>query len=337
MQMKKVIIAAVLLLCVGTVSAQQTLLNLSLETRVDYQRDEIDGKQVPDNSGFKGRYLNIMLNGDIGSGFTYAYRQRLNKQNASESFFDATDWLYLTYATPNDRWEFSAGKQAVAIGGYEYDISPIDCYFYSEYCNNIACFQFGASAMYKLKGGNDSLLAQVTESPFRTEKEMFAYNLMWLGRHGVFQSLYSLNALEWMPGKYVYYIALGNRFNFGSVECEIDLMNRATEDHAFFLRDYSVMGFVKIALGSHVNLLAKVTHDVNKTTAVGDLCVVPGTELTRVGSVVEYYPIKGKRNVRLHAGYNYTFGKADERNTLRDKQTMIDVGLTWRLRFTPFS
>ena len=178
-----------------TATAQQDWLKLSLEARVDYQRETIDGKQNLDNSGFKGRYINLLLSGDIGHGFSYAYRQRLNKD---QSFFAATDWLYLTYTTPNNRWALSAGKQVVGVGGYEYDIAPIDCYFYSEYCSNIGCYQFGASVTHTLKSGRDSFMAQVTESPFRGEdsKEMYAYNLMWMGRHEWFQTLYSLNAME---------------------------------------------------------------------------------------------------------------------------------------------
>lgn len=56
-------------------------------------------------------------------------RHRLNKKNNDASFFDATDWLYLAYR--KDNWELSAGKQVVAIGGYEYDAAPIDLYFCS--------------------------------------------------------------------------------------------------------------------------------------------------------------------------------------------------------------
>jgi hypothetical protein len=87
---------------------------------------------VKSNSGFRGKYLNVLLSGDIGKHWSYSYRQRLNKAHANQSFFDATDWIHLTY-TLNKHWSFNAGKQVVGIGGYEYDRAPIDLYFCSEY------------------------------------------------------------------------------------------------------------------------------------------------------------------------------------------------------------
>lgn len=311
--------------------AQGELLKFGVEARVDYMRQSIDGEHMHEDSGFKGRFLNLVLSGEIGHGFSYLYRQRLNKAHEDQSFFDATDYIYLTYTTPNARWAFTAGKQAVGVGGCEYDSTPIDAYYYSEYSSNIACYQLGLTAAYTLKNGRDTFKAQVTQSPFRADDEMYAYNLMWYGSHGCFQSLYSVNAMEYLPGEYIYYIALGNRFNLGRVSLDFDLMNRATDRHAFFLQDYTLIGRVLVDVCDKVQLHAKCSYDVNHTSRPGDFCVLPGTELTRVGGGIEYYPIKGKRTVRLHAVYNYTFGSSSEMNVLQDKQSIFDVGLTWRM------
>ena len=117
--------------------AQDNGLRLQAETRIDYSGEQLKSDDY--KAGFYGRYLNVILSGTIGDKFSYAYRQRLNKAHADQSFFDATDWLYLNYA-PSSNWQFSAGKQVVAIGGYEYDRAPIDLYFCSEFWNNIACY-----------------------------------------------------------------------------------------------------------------------------------------------------------------------------------------------------
>ncbi|MBE6207101.1 MAG: porin [Rikenellaceae bacterium] len=327
----------ILLLFATAASAQEELLKLGLEARVDYTRQSIDGDEIHDASGFKGRFINLVVNGNLGHGFRYAYRQQLNKANKDQSFFDATDHLYLSYTTPDNRWALTVGKQVVAVGGFEYDSTPIDAYFYSEYCSNIGCYQLGVSAMHTLKSGHDSFLAQVTESPFRTDEELFAYNLMWIGNHGGFHTLYSLNAMEHLPGEFIYYITLGHRLRLGHVTLDLDFMNRATDQQTFFFRNCSVMGQVKVDVGSYVQLQAKATYDVNRTTRMGDHCVAPGTELTRLGAVVEVYPIKGKRNVRLHAAYCYTLGSGSELNTLQDKQSIVDFGLTWRMNLLSFT
>ena len=41
-----------------------------------------------------------------------------------------------------------------------------------------------------------------------------------------------------------------------------------------------------------MNLFAKYTYDVNASN-MADLCVLPGTELSRVGAGLEYFPIEG--------------------------------------------
>ena len=332
--MKKVI-GVLLLFCAAVhVSAQESkLVNLQTEVRFDYQREYLDGDAVLPNSGFKGRYLNVILKGDISERFSYAYRQRLNKAHADQSFFDATDWIYLTYKV-NDNLSLSGGKQVVGIGGYEYDRAPIDLYFCSEYWNNIPCYQFGVSATYTTNKGNDSFMAQVCESPFNfLNEDLYAYNLMWYGSHGWYNSIWSANAQEYAPGKFIYYLALGNEFKMGNAKLQLDFMNRATEGHAFFLKDCSVMGELSCFVNKKLNVYGKVTYDVNKTNSIGDLCVLPGTELTRVGAGLEYYPLpEGNRNIRLHAYFCQAFGQnGNPAGTMLPDQSFFDMGIKWKM------
>lgn len=328
--MKRTLLAGLLAFGFTALSAQSELLDLKVEARADYQREYIDNSEIDDNSGFKGKFLNIRMSGNLGNGFSYSYRQRLNKPNGDASFFDATDWIYLTYNT--GAWGFSAGKQVVAIGGYEYDRAPIDLYFCSEYWNNIPCYQMGASVSYKTNSGNDTFTAQVCQSPFRANAgDMYAYNLIWYGSHGWFNTIYSANMMEVYPGKYISYITLGNMFKFGSFTISLDLMNRATDEHTYFGKDMSVMGEVAWMPKENLNIFARATYDVNKSNAA-DLCVLQGTEITRVGAGVEFYPIKDSKNVRLHANGCYTFGdNGNSAGALVDKQQFFDAGVTWRI------
>ena len=90
--MKKLFCTLFLVLMVLCVKAQgEQIVNLQLETRLDYQREYLDGDAVKANSGFKGKYLNVILNGNINDHWSYSYRQRLNKAHSDQSFFDATD------------------------------------------------------------------------------------------------------------------------------------------------------------------------------------------------------------------------------------------------------
>ncbi|MBO5419176.1 MAG: porin [Bacteroidales bacterium] len=308
---------------------------LDLETRIDYTQEYISSTKINDNSGFKGKYLNIRIDGQIAEGFTYSYRQRLNKINSIYSFFEATDWITLNYRTGN--WDFSTGKQVVAIGGYEYNAAPIDLYFCSEFWQHIACYQFGVSAAYNTKDRKDNIMFQICESPFKTgqlnieKKEMFAYNLMWTGTHGFFNSLYSVNMMEYMPGRFINYIALGNEFRFGNVRIELDLMNKASSMKDLIGKNMSVMSAINWQPVEWVNMFARMSYDVNRTEELTDLCVLPGTEITRVGGGFEFFPIKNSRNLRLHINGCYTFGKATVGNVLNPNQTIVDCGITWKM------
>ena len=332
--MKNTLCALLALLCCQFAFAQQeSLSHLSIETRADYQREYIDGEAINDNCGFKGQYLNIRMDGRISDKLTYSYRQRLNRAHTSSSFFNATDWLNLQYQM-NEHWALSAGKQVIALGGYECARAPIDLYFGSEYGYNFTCYLFGASIAYSFSNGKDQLIAQICESPFRLPGEdMYAYNLLWNGSHGWFNSTYSINMFEYAPGKFINHISLGSKFNVGDFSLELDIMNRAVSNQTFLLKDISVTGDLSYSPSQKWNFFTKVSYDVNATSKTGNRCVMSGTEITRVGAGIEYFPLEGgNRNVRLHAVFSQTFGhNSNPAGALFDKQSYFSAGLKWKV------
>lgn len=303
------------------------ILRLDVEARFDYQYVTRDGDSDDAASGFEGKYLVMRLDGMIAPGLTYSWRQRFNKD---ASFFNATDWVYLNYAT--GRWNFQAGKEVVAIGGYEYDRAPIDLYGCSVFWNNIPCYAFGVSAGYGITD-NDRLTFQVTESPFAYSgnRNMYGYNLMWNGSHGFFDAIYSANLMEYAKGHYISYLALGNKFSFNKVWLELDFMNRAASHQTFLFKDCSVMAELSYSPDSRWRIYGKYTYDVNKTGTGADLVVADGTELNMAGAGFEFFPLMKKRHrLRLHAGLYYSWGKNGNPDNLMQSKTMYaTAGLTW--------
>ena len=98
--MKKILLTLLWGTCFFVAQAQEELLKLQAETRIDYQREYVDGTSIHSNSGFKGKYLNVIISGTIAKQFSYSYRQRLNKAHSDQSFFDATDWLGVFTLSP---------------------------------------------------------------------------------------------------------------------------------------------------------------------------------------------------------------------------------------------
>lgn len=308
-------------------------INVDLQTRVSYLNDRVDNEIRHDASGFKGDYLLLMVSGQINDRISYSWRQRLNKKIDKNDKFDATDWVYVNYKA-DANWSFAAGKQVAMVGGYEYDRSPIDIYLASEFWNNVAPFQFGASASYTTNNGKSSFTAQVTQSLFHmpSRNDMLAYHLHWAGNYGWFNSLYSLNMIEYSPKHFISYIVLGNKFNVGNASLELDLMNRAASHQTFFLKDCSVMARLDYRPISHLGLFGKFTYDVNRTNTDADMCVHSGTELTAFGGGVEYYPTKGNPDVRLGLSVSHAMGtNSNPSGTMLSNQTIVRLGFIAKL------
>lgn len=325
--MKKSILTLVLGLLVS-LSAYGQISRLGLEVRGDWQYDSVES--LPSRSGhssFEGKFANFRMDGALADNLTYSFRYRINKVQSNP--FASTDWFTLNYAT--EKWDFSAGKQVVAIGGYEYDRAPIDIYFASEYWHQIACYQFGVSATYKFgdKFGS-KLLGQICQSPYDFGGEgLYAYNLMYMNSYNGFATLSSVNMLEYAPGQYIGYVAVGLRESYGDVTVEMDVMERF--DFANKASSISAMLDVNWAVNEKLNLFGHGSYDVNGANVMLDPTVLPGTDIWRVGGGVEYFPTES-RNVRFHAASSYVFGnQGNTYGALFDGDFMFQMGITWRI------
>lgn len=307
-------------------------LSLKGDARVDFSQTWHDGDIDRANSGFTGKYLNLRLDGTLAPGLTYSWRQRFNKFSSDANFFDATDWIYLDYYYRN--WSFSAGKQVVAIGNWEYDRAPIDIYAYSVYCSNIPCYDMGVSVARQL-GDAERLMAQVTQSPFftRENRNMYGYNVMWTATHGCWKPMWSLNLLEYQKGHYINYIALGNRFEWGPAALELDLMNRAAGGQTFFFKDCSVMAELSWRPAPKWNIFVKGTYDVNRSGTDKDYTVLDGTELKMAGAGAEFFPLRnGRMDLRFHADVFYAWGhNANSADLMQNKTMFVNVGIKWNM------
>jgi hypothetical protein len=110
------------------------------------------------------------------------------------------------------------------------------------------------------------------------------------------------------------------------------------------------MGEFSYLVADRVNIFAKATYDKvgsdypyipaiigengSELYSARGLFLFPGTEMTRVGGGVEYYPLgaKGNRDIRLHAAYAYNLGT----NTNLDGVALptgsfFTFGLTWKI------
>ena len=334
MKLKHVLTTLLISSGIAGYAEETDLLKASLETRFDIDNVSYNGKISGSNSGFKGKYLLLRANGELAKGVTYNWRQRLNRGSSDENYYNSTDMLYLTYST--GKYEFSAGKQVVAIGGYEYDKSPIDLYGTSLFWQNIPCFEIGASVASNITS-TDKLLFQVCQSSFWTnnQRDLYGYNLMWLGSHGMWNTLYSINMTEVARGYKIGYVSLGNKFSFDKCSLELDLMSRTGEHPFKFEKDITLVGELSLHPCRNVNVFGKVSYDLNKSDESFDPLVLTGTDMTTLGAGVEYFPLKkDSKSLRLHLCGFYSMGEnANRANFTQDKTLYVTAGITWKMNF----
>ena len=297
--------------------------------------------------GFNGRYFNLCLGGEFGKGFSYYFRQRIIANKGTSSLFDNTDFLYLQYDF-KDHWAVRVGKEALAIGGFEYDAPPIDVLYYTYFWGQVYCFQLAGHLSYTDSEGRNKLTLQAATSPYiyyegtgnEWKKGLFGYSLMWNGNFPHFQTIYSVNFFERKRGKFVNYIVLGNKLQFGFWSWYIDYQNRAFSLDRHFFDNFSVVSQMNFAVKSF-NLFLKGGYDQNMVDAPSvldptveamDYMMLPGYGRLFYGLGLEYRPSKCP-SVRIHAFVN--------RSVLFPRYTGMEmcgtingnIGLTWQIDF----
>ena len=353
--MKRYFLFIVLFTISTAASAQLTKDNdfginkLRLEVRTDLDCFSDDGEL---KSGFTGKYLNFVLFGDITDNLYYGYRQRINNIQSQAKFFDATDYLYLGWRITNNL-SLTAGKEIVAIGGLEYDLAPIDIYFNSRFWDNINCFRFGTNLEYTTDSGKNSFVLQFTNSPFDNSVvygSLYGYSFLWRANFKYFTPVCSVNMFEVKKGSFLNIVALGTAFDFGAIEGYFDAQNRAHGDqNDYFGKDITIIGRLGVKFwGERMHIFVKGGCDINdsqdytmEAIQILDPLVMPGTNVRFYGGGIEYWPLQGKNDVRIHT----FFAVSDVRQDAQVSEGLLsvskegelsyqaNVGLTWRLKF----
>lgn len=323
--MKRAILLSIMaLLTLNSLQAQTSIDEMYFNARGSFAYNHDDDS---DTKGFAGEYFNFVIAGQIDNNLSFRIRQRFNKQIVKDNNpFNATDFLYIDWKI-DDNWSFTFGKQAIAIGGYEYDYAPIDVYYYSDFCDRLPeCYAFGATMSYKFNE-NQLLMLQVTNSPFKGGfSDLLTYNLAWYGQIAPWwKTIWSVNEAEYKSGDFFNYIALGNKFIFGDFYLDLDVMNRYMKDYDDFLAyDWNVVAKLNYNYKNY-NFFVKGGYD--EFVPYGSL--IDGgypydpnaqEDYTHIGAGVEYFPLNNE-NLRLHAVYSYQ--DREERHT-------ILLGATWK-------
>lgn len=363
-QLRKSLLLAAAIFFAGSGTAQvvfsPVFTQIRLEARADFDYQHVetwstltDPPTTTSNPyGFHGKYFNFVVGGDLNDKFSYFFRQRIIAQPGHVSLFDNTDFLYLTYH-PNKNWMFRLGKDALAVGGFEYDAAPIDVLFSTNYWDNFYCFQLGGAAAYKSNDGNHMILAQVANSPYvyygaalgtalgqEWRTGLLAYSLFWSGKFGHFNTLYSVNMFERPDHGFMNYIALGNKLIYDRWDVYYDLIHHAL-DADDWGKNFAAVFCFNFHLTKDFNIYGKCSYEQNhsevdflNTSGLGLDCLIPaGHSYAKYGFGFEYNPSFCK-DVRLHGVLSYCrngIENAAGAENDRINTVTANIGITWHM------
>ena len=347
--MRKIFVLTVAALCYFCTYSQEAKASDNVPTLIIAPRFDVNPYIPTGSEGIRGvdfgnSSLCSLLEGSIGENFSYSMcnhwittETRPLYQNilrTDES--DFIDWLTLSYSVGN--FTFTAGKDMVAIGGYELDPMdvvqhPIIC---SKFFQDCSIFQLSAKVEYTTADEASTIGFQFANSIFSQlqpfKERLFAYSLTWYGDYDWFAPIWSVNMLEYERGTFVKVASLGSGFYFGDASIELDLMykhlNYDGSNHEF-----SPACKFNYNFNNKFELFAKAGYEYRSGMDIlgweDEMGFFPtdisGGSYAYYGIGAHYYPLKNSQDLRLHtivASNSYA------------KSIAVNVGITYLFNLT---
>lgn len=282
--------------------AEKGFLDLDFYTRVEYNFVSGTDACSGETSGFRGRHIYVRANGDLGHGFSYSIAHRLNNINTVTKYFDSTDWSWLAYTTPDEKWTFTAGKIVMLAGSFEWDLNPIHVPFFTGSVNLVNPYQIGASVSRALTP-EDALTFICTRSQYDTELDnCLTYTLEWRGIRDCWQNIYVAQFVEEAAMGGFLQFGLGNIFTLGPLSLDLDLMARTSPFYADSWRHIDMTLNVKLdyPVSDKITLFTKCGYERNDNDIAFDVMSPVGTDTGIASLGLEYFPL-GTPDIRLFA------------------------------------
>ncbi|MCQ2153553.1 MAG: hypothetical protein MJY44_03125 [Bacteroidales bacterium] len=313
----------------STAVKSKIITEAGLNAKIDWAGLWNGGVFDRDASGLGASVLLARLGGRITDNFTFYTRLRLSKSALGydgkdpDRFLPWIDKLYLAYSVGD--WTFRAGKNISQLGGFEIAKAPHDTYFTSSAVSSLVSYIWGLEIEKRLGEGNDVLTLQLGQSEYRNRENPNLYGayLSYFGTHGFYSNLSSISVSAIPGGGAAGAIVLGNRFHIpGNFLVDIDFYHRSTKN-ALFFKDWSLMGEIRwTSPKGFIDLILRGDYDYCCKDISTFTFLAPGTSALTLGGGVEYYPVKGNRQIRIHAIYRH-----------RPGDNCLDIGFTWNPEF----
>lgn len=229
-------------------------VNVDLHMRAAFHANFPSATTGENEAAFRFDHVMIGIYGNITDKLSYKYLQRLNKGTKAfetENLSSTIDYAYIRYQTAH-RFTVTAGRQALFVGGFEYNEYPIDVYDYSGVTNNITCYLTGVNLFYAPRSGQE-IGIQILNNRAGSPEEAFGripegmerpwaplyYSLAWNSHYANsrLQLRYAATTGELMKGKWVFMVSGGQQVDIGKFNAFLDILyHRSAIDHLGVIR-----------------------------------------------------------------------------------------------------
>lgn len=321
----------------------EEMLNIMLDARLDLQ-GEFKGSEL-EETGFKGQTFRIMFAGEVYPGIRYQVRHRFNKPQAPlirDNYSSATDQAWIAFDLGKE-WTFTAGKQSMQLGTFEYDYNGADIYQSTMINGDIDLYKTGVNIAYKFSGQTINLQVVNLDSPQFTsedyESKAFAINVLWVGDlfDKKLRTRWGYGAFQHEKSKFYNWLTLGTQLNLGNFTTEADYylgsrnmdygsIVEDTDLGTRYVRDQSVSLNFKYNFGRWRPFIKGTWNqrydkdfDSNAYESLG------------IQAVVEFYPFTKEviKDLRFHLAYAYSNTNFQGQfSSLSNKDTHLILGGT---------
>ena len=195
-----------------------------------------------DECSFRMNRVRFEIYGKLNSRLSYHFRQSYNKYSNPYSVDDISSSI--EYANikchVTDKFDLVAGKQYLAVAGYEGYVNGLFVREFSEFNNNFEIYQTGLMGIVNFTP-TQSMIVQVANNRNSGDDEMYIYGLPqglesskipllgtvnWSGlfADGSVHLMYSASFGQLAKGKNVYHLMCGNVYQKGPILAYLDVL-----------------------------------------------------------------------------------------------------------------
>lgn len=195
-----------------------------------------------DEASFKMNRVRLEIYGKLNQHLSYHFRQSFNKYSnpySVDNMSSSIEYANIKW-TAGERFDLVAGKQYLAVGGYEGYVNGLKVREFSEFNNNFEIYQTGLKGVIKVTP-DQHITLQVTNNRNSTDDKMYLYGLPegvepskipllgtlnWMGWFAdkSVHLMYSASAGQLAKGKNVYHFMCGNIYQKGPLLAYLDVL-----------------------------------------------------------------------------------------------------------------